>query len=76
MKVALYVVAFSLLTMGTIWVLQGVNILPDSFMTGQIVWAKRGGMVDLCGIAYFAAAMWKSRRSSGDGISSTENRGK
>ena len=27
---------------GAIWILQGVNILPGSFMTGQIVWAWRG----------------------------------
>jgi len=28
--------------MGTVWILQGVNILPGSFMTGQMVWAYRG----------------------------------
>ena len=28
-----------LMLMGVIWFLQGVNILPGSFMTGQIQWA-------------------------------------
>jgi hypothetical protein len=28
--------------MGLIWILQGVNILPGSFMTGDIRWAWRG----------------------------------
>jgi hypothetical protein len=31
--------------MGVIWILQGVNILPGSFMTGQMVWARRGAAV-------------------------------
>jgi hypothetical protein len=39
-----------LIVMGTIWILQGVNILPGSFMTGQIVWAWRGGFAAVVGI--------------------------
>jgi hypothetical protein len=32
--------------MGTIWILQGINVLPGSFMTGQSFWAWTGaGMV-------------------------------
>ncbi len=65
MKIALYVVAFSLLTMGMIWILQGVNILPGSFMTGQIIWAKRGAMVALAGLAVLAYALWRGRHQSG-----------
>ena len=64
MKIALYVVAFSLLTMGMIWILQGVNILPGSFMTGQIIWAKRGAMVALAGLAVLAYALWRGRKQS------------
>lgn len=36
--------------MGVIWILQGVNILPGSFMTGQIVWAWRGTAIAVVGI--------------------------
>ncbi len=61
MKIALYVIAFSLLAMGAIWILQGVNILPGSFMTGQIVWAKRGVYVALAGILVLALALRNSR---------------
>ena len=64
MKIALYVVAFSLLTMGIIWILQGVNILPGSFMTGQIIWAKRGAIVALAGLAVLAYALWRGRQQS------------
>jgi hypothetical protein len=36
--------------MGTVWVLQGINILPGSFMTGQMVWAYRGAATALVGL--------------------------
>lgn len=64
MKIALYVIAFSLIAMGIIWILQGVNILPGSFMTGQIVWAKRGVYVALTGIIVLALALRKSRHAA------------
>jgi len=38
------------IAMGAIWILQGVNILPGSFMTGQIVWAWRGAAAAAVGI--------------------------
>ena len=59
MKVALYVVAFCLLTMGTIWILQGVNILPGSFMTGQRIWAERGAMVAGVGAVVLGFTLWR-----------------
>ncbi len=65
MKIILYILAFSLLTMGTIWILQGINVLPGSFMTGQIVWARRGAVVALSGLAVLALALWKTRTVSG-----------
>jgi hypothetical protein len=27
---------------GLVWILQGVNVLPGSFMTGDLRWAWRG----------------------------------
>ncbi len=36
--------------MGTIWFLQGINILPGSFMTGQTRWAVYGGLAVLLGL--------------------------
>ena len=38
-----------LLLVGIIWVLQGLNILPGSFMTGQIIWAVYGAPMALIG---------------------------
>jgi hypothetical protein len=34
-----------------IWFLQGINVLPGSFMTGQIRWAVYGGIAFAAGIA-------------------------
>jgi hypothetical protein len=42
MKWILNIVALLLILMGIVWTLQGINILPGSFMTGQIEWAIYG----------------------------------
>jgi len=42
MRIVFNILSACLIGMGLIWILQGVNILPGSFMTGQIVWAWRG----------------------------------
>jgi len=36
---------------GTIWFLQGINVLPGSFMTGQTKWAIYGGVAFIAGVA-------------------------
>jgi hypothetical protein len=43
-----------MLLIGVVWVLQGLNILPGSFMTGQIIWAVYGVPLALAG----AALVW------------------
>jgi hypothetical protein len=50
MKVGLNILAIVSLIIGSIWVLQGINLLPGSFMTGQMQWAYRGGILFLFGI--------------------------
>lgn len=35
---------------GVVWILQGVNVLPGSFMTGDLRWAYRGAAALLVGI--------------------------
>jgi len=50
MKTGLVIVGLVLLFFGSVWVLQGINILPGSFMTGQIQWAVYGGIADVVGI--------------------------
>jgi hypothetical protein len=48
--------------MGAIWFLQGINILPGSFMTGQIRWAVYGGIAVVARVALLVVA---NRRSLG-----------
>ena len=45
-----------LIAMGSIWFLQGINVLPGSFMTGQIQWAIYGGIAVAAGVGVLLAA--------------------
>jgi hypothetical protein len=56
MKITLNIVGGILVLFGAIWFLQGINILPGSFMTGDIHWAIYGGIAVVVGIAALVAA--------------------
>lgn len=51
MKTLFYIFGGLLILGGAVWVLQGINILPGSFMTGQIQWAYNGAVAIVIGIA-------------------------
>jgi hypothetical protein len=53
MRIALNIVASLMVLAGAIWFLQGINVLPGSFMTGQIRWAVYGGIAFAVGVALF-----------------------
>ena len=59
MKLFLNIVAVLLILAGGVWFLQGINVLPGSFMTGQIRWAIYGGIAILAGIGLI---VWNRRR--------------
>ena len=42
MNRVLRIVGIVFILMGAVWFLQGINVLPGSFMTGQIEWAIYG----------------------------------
>ena len=50
MRIALNVSGVLCLLVGCVWILQGINILPGSFMTGQTKWAVYGGLLVVVGI--------------------------
>ena len=56
MRIALNVAGVVCLVVGCIWFLQGINILPGSFMTGQTKWAVYGGLVFIAGIGVVISA--------------------
>ena len=50
MKTLFYVIGGLLILGGTVWFLQGINILPGSFMTGDPQWAINGAISIVVGI--------------------------
>jgi len=56
MRTIIRIVAVLLIVIGCIWFLQGVNVLPGSFMTGQIRWAVYGGIAVVVGVGLLFAA--------------------
>jgi hypothetical protein len=56
MKSTLNIVGGLLLIFGAVWFLQGINVLPGSFMTGQIRWAVYGGIAVAAGVALLFVA--------------------
>ena len=62
MKIALTVLGVLLILAGGVWFLQGINILPGSFMTGQIQWAIYGALAVIAGVALI---MFGNRRKAG-----------
>jgi hypothetical protein len=58
MRILLIVVGLALMLFGAIWVLQGISVLPGSFMTGQTQWAVYGGIAFVIGVF----AVYRARR--------------
>ncbi len=48
----LVVVGILMILLGGLWTLQGVNILPGSFMSGQSFWAITGVLVLIVGAVF------------------------
>jgi len=55
MRIVSNVVGVLCLLMGGVWFLQGINILPGSFMTGQTKWAVYGGVLVVVGLVLLIA---------------------
>ena len=63
MKIILNIAGSILVLFGAIWFLQGINVLPGSFMTGQTTWAVYGGIAIAVGLSLLITA--NRRRSRG-----------
>ena len=61
MRALLMTVGALLLLVGCIWFLQGVNVLPGSFMTGQRKWAVNGGIAAFVGVLMLALSRRRRR---------------
>ena len=56
MRIVMIVAGVLCLLLGCVWILQGVNILPGSFMTGQTKWAIYGALLVIIGIGLLFSA--------------------
>ena len=59
MRIVVNIVGIALVLLGSIWFLQGINVLPGSFMSGQMRWAVRGGILVVAGIV---GLVWANRK--------------
>ena len=56
MRMLMMIVGALLVLMGGVWILQGINVLPGSFMTGQTKWAVYGAVAVAVGIVLVIVA--------------------
>jgi uncharacterized membrane protein HdeD (DUF308 family) len=56
MRIVMITAGVLCLLLGCVWILQGVNILPGSFMTGQTKWAIYGALLVIIGIGLLFSA--------------------
>jgi uncharacterized membrane protein HdeD (DUF308 family) len=56
MRIVMIVAGVLCLLLGCVWILQGINILPGSFMTGQTKWAIYGALLAIIGIGLLFSA--------------------
>lgn len=56
MKIFLRILGVLIMLAGVVWFLQGINILPGSFMTGEIQWAIYGALAVVAGIGLLVFA--------------------
>lgn len=62
MRYVLMIVGGLMVLMGGVWLLQGIGILPGSFMTGQVFWAVVGAISVVVGGALFFVGLRLSGR--------------
>lgn len=55
MRWTVFIIGTVMIAFGGVWLLQGIGILPGSFMTGQQLWALIGAIVLTIGIALLLA---------------------
>ena len=56
MAIAAKILGVLLVLAGIVWILQGINVLPGSFMTGQTKWAVYGALTAVVGVVLIVLA--------------------
>jgi hypothetical protein len=55
MRMTLKILGVLLVVTGCVWFLQGINVIPGSFMTGQTKWAAYGAVSLIAGVGLVIA---------------------
>jgi len=61
MRMLVRALAILLIAGGIVWILQGINVLPGSFMSGQIQWAYRGAIATVAGLVVLLITFRRKR---------------
>jgi len=64
MRICVNIGGVLLVLLGSIWILQGMNVMLGSPMSGQTRWAVRGGILVFAGIAGLVWANRKRQRAA------------
>jgi hypothetical protein len=72
MKWFLSILGVLLLLVGTVWVLQGLNILNQGFMAGHLQYTLLGAIVDVIGIALLVFANRRRKPSDSNPTSAAK----
>ncbi len=56
MKSAITIIGIFTFLAGLVWFLQGINVLPGSYMTGDPQWAINGGIAMVVGAGMYVLA--------------------
>ena len=62
LKILINIVGAFLIVSGCVWFLQGINVIPGSFMTGQSIWAVYGVISAIVG----ALVIFRTNRKRSD----------
>ena len=63
MRLMIQVLAILLIAAGIVWILQGINVLPGRFLTGQIQWAYRGAIAAVAGLVLLLIPFFRRKRT-------------
>lgn len=61
MRIAMGIVGALLVLFGSVWFLQGINVVRGSFMSGQTRWAVYGGLAVAAGLILLGSVARKRR---------------
>ncbi len=59
MRIVLSIIGILLILAGAVWFLQGINVLPGSFMSGNPQWEVNGVIAVVIGLGLL---FWANRR--------------